>query len=100
MINHRRRRLSKRGVGVVAEGHDAGIGDLPEQDISQPECLRLQVCPSLDRVAVESVHGHDTKGKGYGQQKMVKNGRSQPANLQEDSLDGRRRRCSLRERRR
>ena len=51
MVHHLCRRLSKRGVGIVAEGHDTGIGDLPGEEIFRPERLRLRVCPGLGRVA-------------------------------------------------
>lgn len=93
MTNHPRRRLSERGVGVVAKGHDAGIGDLQGQEIFQPECLRLRVCPGLDRVATESVHGHDTRGKAAVSEtdsRMID--RSQRS-FRRDLLDGGRRGC-------
>jgi hypothetical protein len=60
MINRRRRRLSRHGVGVVAESHGTGIGDLLRQEIFQPERLRLEVCPGVDGAA-EAVDSHDTK---------------------------------------
>ena len=63
VIHHLRRRLSKRGIGIVAEGHDTGIGDLERQKIFQPERLRLWVCPGVGRVAAESVHGHNAREK-------------------------------------
>src|ERR1700761_1666282 len=60
MINDLRRRLSKRHVGIVAEGHDAGIGDLLGEEISQPELLRFRVCPGAEGIAAEAMDGHDT----------------------------------------
>jgi hypothetical protein len=60
MINDLRRRLSKRGVGIVAEGHDASIGDLLGEEISQPERLRFGVCPGGEGVAAEAMHGYNT----------------------------------------
>lgn len=61
MINHLRCGLSECGVSVVAKGHDAGIRDMQRQVIFQPECLRFRVCPGRNRVATESVHGHDAR---------------------------------------
>jgi hypothetical protein len=63
MINHLRRRLSKCRGRIVAEGHDARIGDLLGKEVFQPELLRLRVCPGGDGVAAEAVDGHDTKGR-------------------------------------
>ena len=63
MIYHLRRRLSKRGIGIVAEGHDASIRDLAREEIFQLERLRLRVCPGVGRVAAESVHGHNAREK-------------------------------------
>ena len=63
MVNHLRRRLSKCRGRVVAEGHDAGFGDLLRQKIFQPELLRLRVCPGDDGIAAEAVDGHNTKGR-------------------------------------
>ena len=45
VIHHLRRRLSKRGIGIVAEGHDASIRDLEREEIFQPKRLRLRVYP-------------------------------------------------------
>ena len=63
MINDLRRRLSKRRRSVVAEGHDASIGDLLGKEVSQPKGLRLRVCPGCDGITVEAVDGYDT-GEG------------------------------------
>lgn len=46
MINDLRRRLSKRRVGIVAEGHDASIGDLLgrkslNQNLFDLECVQV-----------------------------------------------------------
>ena len=61
MVNHLRRRLPKCRGRVVAEGHDARIGDLLGKEVLQPECLRFRVCPGVDGIATEAVHGHDTR---------------------------------------
>ena len=63
MIRHLCRRLSKRRVGVVAERHNASIGDLLGQEVFQPERLRFRMCPGLDPVTAQSVHGHDAKAR-------------------------------------
>jgi hypothetical protein len=63
VVNHLRRRLTERGVGIVAKGHDAGIRDLEREEIFQPERLRFRVGPGVGRVAAESVDGHDTMKK-------------------------------------
>lgn len=52
-------RLSKGDVGIVAKGHDPGIRDLLREEISQPALLRLGVCPGVDGIAAEAMHGHD-----------------------------------------
>lgn len=60
MIDHARRRLSEGGGSIVAEGHDASIGNLLREEIFQPERFRFRVCPGVNRITAQSVHGHDT----------------------------------------
>lgn len=61
MVNHLHRRLSKRGVCIITEGHDASVGDLLGEEIFQPERLQLRACPGSEGIAVEAVDSHDTK---------------------------------------
>jgi hypothetical protein len=32
------------------------------QEIFKPECIRLGVCPGLDGIAAQAVHGDDAEG--------------------------------------
>ncbi len=59
MINNLGGRLSKRDIGVVAKGHDTSIGDLPGEEVFQPELLGLRMCLRVDGIAAEPVDGHD-----------------------------------------
>jgi hypothetical protein len=61
MISNLRTRLSKHGVGVVAEGHKASIGNLLREEIFQPELLRLWMYPGGEGVATEAMDSHNTK---------------------------------------
>jgi hypothetical protein len=83
MIDNLRGRLSKRDVGVVAEGHYTSIGDLLGEEIFQPERLRLRVCPGGKGIAAEAVDGHDTNSKAAVSKTRPKNRRPQLADLQE-----------------
>jgi hypothetical protein len=60
MINDLRRRLSKFGVGIIAEGHDTSIGDQLRKKISQPELLGLWVGPGGEGIDAEAMDGQDT----------------------------------------
>lgn len=67
MVHDLRRRLPKRDVGIVAEGHDARVRDFPGEEVSQPELVRLRVCPGRNGIAAEAVDGNNTV-KGLYQQ--------------------------------
>lgn len=60
MVHDLRGRLSKGGIGIVAEGHDASIGDLLREEVFQPERLGFGVCPGSKGIAAETMNGHDT----------------------------------------
>ena len=60
MVDHLRRRPSKGQGGIVAEGHDAGIGNLLREEVFQPKRLRFGVCPGGEGIAAEAVDGHNT----------------------------------------
>lgn len=63
MIGNLRHRSSKRDAGVIAEDHDAGTGDPLQEDVFQPELLRLRVCPGSDGIGAETVDRPQSKGK-------------------------------------
>jgi hypothetical protein len=63
MVHHLRRRLSKCGGRIVAEGHETSVGNLLGKEVFQPEGLRLWVCPGRNGIAAQAVDGHNTKGR-------------------------------------
>lgn len=48
----------ERSRSIVVECEDAGVVDLERQEVFQPECLRLGMCPGLDGVPAEAVYGN------------------------------------------
>jgi hypothetical protein len=54
--------LAEGSRGIVAEGKDAGILDLVRQEVFEPECIRLRVCPGVDGIAAQAVHGDYADG--------------------------------------
>jgi hypothetical protein len=66
MINNVGGRLSEGSGSVVAEGHNTSIGKLLGEEVFQPECVRFWMGPGFDRIAAQSVHGHDARARpGY-----------------------------------
>ncbi len=53
--------LAERSSGVVAESKDAGILDFVRQEVFEPERLRIGMCPGLDGVAAQAMHGDYTE---------------------------------------
>lgn len=49
--------------GIVAEGEDTGILDFVRQEVFEPECIRLGVCPGVDGIAGQAVHGDYAEGE-------------------------------------
>lgn len=62
MIDHVRCRPSEGGGRIIAEGQDAGIGNLLGQKVSQPKGLGLRMGPGVDGIATQSMHGDDAEG--------------------------------------
>jgi hypothetical protein len=55
--------LAEGSRGIVAEGEDAGILDFVRQEVFEPECIRLGVCPGLNGIAAQAVHGDYAEGR-------------------------------------
>lgn len=55
--------LAERGRSVVAVGKDADILDFVRQEVFEPERVRLGMCPGLDGVAAQAVHGDYTSAR-------------------------------------
>lgn len=55
--------LAESSRGIVAEGEDAGILDLMRQEVFEPECIRIGVCPGCNGIAAQAVHGDYAEGR-------------------------------------
>lgn len=53
--------VAECGVGVVSKGQDSGIRNVKWEEVLQPKCSRLGICPGIVRMSVKSVDRNDTK---------------------------------------
>ena len=51
--------IAKRRARVVSIGHNPNVWEVFGEEVLEPDCLRLAICPSVRLVSVESMDGDD-----------------------------------------